>query len=90
KESLNKDVEDKRVRELQSISAVLGIDTNEAIKNNVSVEEFKRLLNKENQPIDKEIKMEQKNVIAEGLRSLKGEANELATLDRGSRGYSVD
>ena len=33
KESLNKDVEDKRVRELQSISAVLGIDTNEAIKN---------------------------------------------------------
>ncbi|KNB31310.1 hypothetical protein ACH55_07165 [Salmonella enterica subsp. enterica serovar Typhimurium] len=90
KESLNKDVEDKRVRELQSISAVLGIDTNEAIKNNVSVEEFKRSLNKENQPIDKEIKMEQKNVIAEGLRSLKGEANELATLDRGSRGYSVD
>ncbi|AXZ47396.1 TPA: phage major capsid protein [Citrobacter freundii] len=90
KESLNKDVEDKRVRELQSISAVLGIDTNEAIKNNVSVEEFKRSLNKENKPIDKEIKMEQKNVIAEGLRSLKGEANELATLDRGSRGYSVD
>ncbi|MET6533599.1 hypothetical protein AB9K33_13870 [Citrobacter freundii] len=90
KESLNKDVEDKRVRELQSISAVLGIDTNEAIKNNVSVEEFKRSLNKENHPIDKEIKMEQKNVIAEGLRSLKGEANELATLDRGSRGYSVD
>lgn len=90
KESLNKDVEDNRVRELQSISAVLGIDTNEAIKNNVSVEEFKRSLNKENQPIDKEIKMEQKNVIAEGLRSLKGEANELATLDRGSRGYSVD
>ncbi|EPQ3345969.1 phage major capsid protein [Citrobacter freundii] len=90
KESLNKDVEDKRVRELQSISAVLGIDTNEAIKNNVSVEEFKRSLNKENQPIDKEIKMEQKNVIAEGLRSLKGEANELDTLERGSRGYSVD
>ncbi|MDT0637967.1 phage major capsid protein [Citrobacter werkmanii] len=90
KESLNKDVEEKRVRELQSISEVLGIDTNEAINNGVSVDDFKRSLNKENQSIDKEIKMENKNIITEGLRSLKGEDNELATFEKGSRGYSLD
>jgi hypothetical protein len=90
KESLNKDVEDKRVRELQSISDVLGINTDEAINNGVSVEDFKRSLNKENQSIDKEIKMENKNIITEGLRSLKGESNELENFERGTRGYSLD
>ncbi|MDA8518969.1 phage major capsid protein [Citrobacter sp. Igbk 16] len=90
KESLNKDVEDKRVRELQSISEVLGVNTEEAITNGVSVEDFKRSLNKENQSIDKEIKMENKNIITEGLRSLKGESNELANFERGTRGYSLD
>ena len=34
--------------------------------------------------------MENKSLIAEGLRSLKGEDNQLATFDKGSRGYSAD
>lgn len=90
-EKLNKDVEDKRVRELQSISNVLGISTEEAIKNGVSVEEFKRSLLNKDKSIDKDIKqMENKSLIAEGLRSLKGEDNQLATFDKGSRGYSAD
>ncbi|MHD0620083.1 phage major capsid protein [Citrobacter koseri] len=90
KESLNKDVEEKRVRELQSISGVLGINTEEAIKNGVSVEEFKRSLNKEIQSIDKDIKMTQKYLIEQGLRSLKGEVNELDSFEKGTRGYNAN
>lgn len=90
KESLNKDVEEKRVRELQSISGVLGINTEEAIKNGVSVEEFKRSLNKEIQSIDKDIKMAQKSLIEQGLRSLKGEVNELDSFEKGTRGYNAN
>ncbi|HEM6833927.1 TPA: phage major capsid protein [Citrobacter koseri] len=90
KESLNKDVEEKRVRELQSISGVLGINTEEAIKNGVSVEEFKRSLNKEIQSIDKDIKMTQKSLIEQGLRSLKGEVNELDSFEKGTRGYNAN
>lgn len=90
KESLNKDVEEKRVRELQSISGVLGINTEEAIKNGVSVEEFKRSLNKEIQSIDKDIKMTQKSLIEQGLRSLKGEVNELDSFEKGTRGYNTN
>lgn len=90
KESLNKDVEEKRVRELQSISGVLGINTEEAIKNGVSVEEFKRSLNKETQSIDKDIKMTQKSLIEQGLRSLKGEVNELDSFEKGTRGYNAN
>lgn len=91
-ESINKEVEANRIRELQSISSVLGVSTEEAIKNGVSVEDFKRsLLNKDNKSIDKEIKqMDKKSLIAEGLRSLKGEANELATFEKGTRGYNAD
>ena len=91
-ESINKEVEENRIRELQSISSVLGVSTEEAIKNGVSVEDFKRsLLNKDNKSIDKEIKqMDKKSLIAEGLRSLKGEANELATFEKGTRGYNAD
>ncbi|HAU5600979.1 TPA: phage major capsid protein [Citrobacter koseri] len=90
KELLNKDVEEKRVRELQSISGVLGINTEEAIKNGVSVEEFKRSLNKETQSIDKDIKMTQKSLIEQGLRSLKGEVNELDSFEKGTRGYNAN
>ncbi|HGW5509379.1 TPA: phage major capsid protein [Citrobacter koseri] len=90
KESLNKDVEENRVRELQSISGVLGINTEEAIKNGVSVEEFKRSLNKEIQSIDKDIKMTQKSLIEQGLRSLKGEVNELDSFEKGTRGYNAN
>ncbi|HEM7947887.1 TPA: phage major capsid protein [Citrobacter koseri] len=90
KESLNKDVEENRVRELQSISGVLGINTEEAIKNGVSVEEFKRSLNKETQSIDKDIKMTQKSLIEQGLRSLKGEVNELDSFEKGTRGYNAN
>ncbi|ENG2045629.1 phage major capsid protein [Escherichia coli] len=90
-ESINKEVEANRIRELQSISSVLGVSTEEAINNGVSVEEFKRSLNKDNKSIDKEIKqMDKKSLIAEGLRSLKGEANELATFEKGTRGYNAD
>ncbi|HFG3705965.1 TPA: phage major capsid protein [Escherichia coli] len=90
-EQLNKDVEDQRVRELQSISNVLGISTEEAINKGVSVEEFKRSLLNKDKSIDKDIKqMENKSLIAEGLRSLKGEDNQLSTFEKGSRGYSAD
>lgn len=47
-ESINKEVEANRIRELQSISSVLGVSTEEAIKNGVSVEDFKRSLNTDN------------------------------------------
>ncbi|HAI5968184.1 TPA: phage major capsid protein [Escherichia coli] len=90
-ESINKEVEDKRVRELQSISSVLGVSTEEAIKNGVSVEDFKRSLNTDNKSIDKDIKkMEKKSLINEGLRSLKGEAHDLETFEKGARGYNAD
>lgn len=90
-ESINKEVEANRIRELQSISSVLGISTEEAIKNGVSVEEFKRSLNTDNKSIDKDIKkMEKKSLINEGLRSLKGEAHDLETFEKGARGYNAD
>ncbi|HBC8855900.1 TPA: phage major capsid protein [Escherichia coli] len=90
-ESINKEVEANRIRELQSISSVLGISTEEAIKNGVSVEDFKRSLNTDNKSIDKDIKkMEKKSLINEGLRSLKGEAHDLETFEKGARGYNAD
>ncbi|WP_096996693.1 phage major capsid protein [Escherichia coli] len=90
-ESINKEVEANRIRELQSISSVLGVSTEEAIKNGVSVEDFKRSLNKDNKSIDKDIKkMEKKSLINEGLRSLKGEAHDLETFEKGVRGYNAD
>lgn len=90
-ESINKEVEENRIRELQSISSVLGVSTEEAIKNGVSVEDFKRSLNTDNKSIDKEIKkMEKKSLIQEGLRSLKGEAHDLETFEKGARGYNAD
>ncbi|HBP3960294.1 TPA: phage major capsid protein [Escherichia coli] len=90
-ESINKEVEANRIRELQSISSVLGVSTEEAIKNGVSVEDFKRSLNTDNKSIDKDIKkMEKKSLINEGLRSLKGEAHDLETFEKGARGYNAD
>lgn len=90
-ESINKEVEANRIRELQSISSVLGVSTEEAIKNGVSVEEFKRSLNTDNKSIDKDIKkMEKKSLINEGLRSLKGEAHDLESFGKGARGYNAD
>ncbi|HFI6347889.1 TPA: phage major capsid protein [Escherichia coli] len=90
-ESINKEVEANRIRELQSISSVLGVSTEEAIKNGVSVEDFKRSLNTDNKTIDKDIKkMEKKSLINEGLRSLKGEAHDLETFEKGARGYNAD
>lgn len=90
-ESINKEVEANRIRELQSISSVLGVSTEEAIKNGVSVDDFKRSLNKDNKSIDKDIKkMEKKSLINEGLRSLKGEAHDLETFEKGARGYNAD
>ena len=90
-ESINKEVEANRIHELQSISSVLGVSTEEAIKNGVSVEDFKRSLNTDNKTIDKDIKkMEKKSLINEGLRSLKGEAHDLETFEKGARGYNAD
>lgn len=90
-ESINKEVEANRIRELQSISSVLGVSTEEAIKNGVSVEDFKRSLNIDNKSIDKDIKkMEKKSLINEGLRSLKGEAHDLESFEKGARGYNAD
>lgn len=90
-ESISKEVEANRIRELQSISSVLGVSTEEAINNGVSVEDFKRSLNKDNKSIDKDIKkMEKKSLINEGLRSLKGEAHDLETFGKGARGYNAD
>lgn len=90
-ESINKEVEANRIRELQSISSVLGVSTEEAIKNGVSVEDFKRSLNTDNKSIDKDIKkMEKKSLINEGLRSLKGEAHDLESFEKGARGYNAD
>lgn len=90
KESLNKDVESKRVRELESIALVMNLDTTEAIKSCLSVEEFKRsLLNNENKTIDKEVKqMEKQSLIKlamSGERSIEDHG-----FTRGARGYEVD
>ncbi|MEE6890799.1 phage major capsid protein [Escherichia coli] len=90
-ESINKEVEANRIRELRSISSVLAVSTEEAIKNGVSVEDFKRSLNTDNKSIDKDIKkMEKKSLINEGLRSLKGEAHDLESFEKGARGYNAD
>lgn len=56
-------VEQERKRELTSIGQVLNVDVSEAIAKGISVSDFKRSLNKENNPLNvKENKME-KSVI---------------------------
>lgn len=55
-------VDQERKRELTSIGQVLNVDVSEAIAKGISVSDFKRSLNKENNPNVKENKME-KSVI---------------------------
>jgi hypothetical protein len=86
KESINKDVEEKRVRELQSIALVLEVDSEEAIKSGMSVEDFKRSLNTNNKPIDKEIETMKKTLIQTAME----DTSKLDGFERGERGYTID
>ena len=86
KESLNKEVEEKRVRELQSIALVLDVNVDEAINSGISVEEFKRSLNKDNKPIDKEIETMKKTLIQSAME----DASKLEGFERGLNGYTID
>ena len=86
KESLNKEVEDKRVRELQSIALVLDVNVDEAINSGISVEEFKRSLNKDNKSIDKEIEIMKKTLIQSAME----DASKLDGFERGINGYTID
>lgn len=86
KESLNKEVEDKRVRELQSIALVLDLNVDEAINSGISVEEFKRSLNKDNKSIDKEIEIMKKTLIQSAME----DASKLDGFERGINGYTID
>ncbi|HFR4133198.1 phage major capsid protein [Raoultella ornithinolytica] len=86
KESINKDIEDKRIRELQSIALVLDVNVDEAITSGISVEEFKRSLNKDNKPIDKEIEIMKKTLIQSAME----DATKLDGFERGINGYTID
>lgn len=86
KESLNKEVEDKRVHELQSIALVLDVNVDEAINSGISVEEFKRSLNKDNKSIDKEIEIMKKTLIQSAME----DASKLDGFERGINGYTID
>lgn len=86
KESLNKEVEDKRVYELQSIALVLDVNVDEAINSGISVEEFKRSLNKDNKSIDKEIEIMKKTLIQSAME----DASKLDGFERGINGYTID
>ncbi|MBC4257805.1 phage major capsid protein [Klebsiella pneumoniae] len=86
KKSLNKEVEDKRVRELQSIALVLDVNVDEAINSGISVEEFKRSLNKDNKSIDKEIEIMKKTLIQSAME----DASKLDGFERGINGYTID
>ncbi|HHY0851885.1 TPA: phage major capsid protein [Raoultella ornithinolytica] len=86
KESINKDIEDKRIRELQSIALVLDVNVDEAITSGISVEEFKRSLNKDNKPIDKEIEIMKKTLIQSAME----DATKLNGFERGINGYTID
>ncbi|HFT3189628.1 TPA: phage major capsid protein [Klebsiella variicola] len=86
KESLNKEVEDKRVRELQSIALVLDVNVDEAINSGISVEEFKRSLNKDNKSIDKKIEIMKKTLIQSAME----DASKLDGFERGINGYTID
>lgn len=86
KESINKDIEDKRIRELQSIALVLDVNVDEAITSGISVEEFKRSLNKDNKPIDKEIEIMKKTLIQSAME----DATKLDGFERGINGYTIN
>lgn len=74
-------VDQERKRELTSIGQVLKVDVSEAIAKGISVSDFKRSLNKENNPNVKENKME-KSVINGLIRAAaQGKAFEGAPVE---------
>ncbi|MGP6488938.1 phage major capsid protein [Duffyella gerundensis] len=91
-----REMESTRVRELNAIAELFNVDSSEAIKSGVSVEQFKqevqtRSLNKEKNLINKDVKMK-KNLIGELIRGINEDKFDAvkAELERGQRGFKMD
>lgn len=91
-----REMESTRVRELNAIAELFKVDSSEAIKSGVSVEQFKqevqtRSLNKEKNLINKDVKMK-KNLIGELIRGINEDKFDAvkAELERGQRGFKMD
>ena len=81
-----------RIREIESIAKVFNIDSTEAINNNVSVEDFKREIEtqKHNKLNIKEDKMTQQVRTIEALaKAIKGDKSALDNLEQGQRGFTL-
>ena len=81
-----------RIREIESIAKVFNIDSTEAINNNVSVEDFKREIEtqKHNKLNIKEDKMTQQVRTIEALaKAIKGDKSALENLEQGQRGFTL-
>lgn len=96
--ALNKGESDEyRIRELKAIAELYNVDSSEAIKSGVSVEQFKqevqtRSLNKETNLINKDVNLMKKNVIGELIRSINEDNFDSvkAELEKGQRGFKMD
>ncbi|ELY4576837.1 phage major capsid protein [Cronobacter sakazakii] len=96
--ALNKGESDEyRIRELTAIAELYNVDSSEAIKSGVSVEQFKqevqtRSLNKETNLINKDVNLMKKNVIGELIRSINEDNFDSvkAELEKGQRGFKMD
>ncbi|HED2752166.1 phage major capsid protein [Klebsiella michiganensis] len=96
--ALNKGESDEyRIRELNAIAELYNVDSSEAIKSGVSVEQFKqevqtRSLNKETNLINKDVNLMKKNVIGELIRSINEDNFDSvkAELEKGQRGFKMD
>lgn len=81
-----------RIREIESIAKVFNIDSTEAINNNVTVEDFKREIEtqKNNKLNIKEDKMTQQVRTIEALaKAIKGDKSALENLEQGQRGFTL-
>lgn len=81
-----------RIREIESIAKVFNIDSTEAINNNVTVEDFKREIEtqKHNKLNIKEEKMTQQVRTIEALaKAIKGDKSALENLEQGQRGFTL-
>ncbi|MER3823277.1 phage major capsid protein [Klebsiella pneumoniae] len=96
--ALNKGESDEyRIRELTAIAKLYNVDSSEAIKSGVSVEQFKqevqtRSLNKETNLINKDVNLMKKNVIGELIRSINEDNFDSVKveLEKGQRGFKMD
>ncbi|WP_336212853.1 phage major capsid protein [Enterobacter sp. P82] len=96
--ALNKGESDEyRIRELTAIAELYNVDSSEAIKSGVSVEQFKqevqtRSLNKETNLINKDVNLMKKNVIGELIRSINEDNFDSVKveLEKGQRGFKMD